>query len=169
MAPHYSSGRNQAGEHGTARVIAPLTAFVLRHRRPIIGFWLIMIIAGGAAAGQVSQRLTTDFSLPGQPGYETAQKVTRAYGNGGQPPSILTVTVPARETVRANGERISAAFDRLRAADRQVRIVDYGDTRDPAFITSTGRTTYALMFAPRRESFNSALASKRALPILQSA
>jgi RND superfamily putative drug exporter len=170
MAPHDSSGRNHAGEHGTARFIAPLTAFVLRHRRWIIGFWLIMIIAGGAAAGQVSQRLTTDFSLPGQPGYETAQKITRAYGNGGgQPPSILAVTVPAGETVRANDDRIAAAFGRFRAADSQIRIVDYGDTRDPAFITSAGRTTYALMFAPRRESFSSSLASRRALPILQSA
>src|SRR5437763_1560418 len=159
MAPHDSSGRNHVGEHDTARIIAPLTAFVLRHRRWIIGFWLIMIIAGGAAAGQVSQRLTTDFSLPGQPGYETAQKITRAYGNGGQPPSILAVTVPAGATVRANADRIGAAFDKLRAADSQIRIVDYGDTRDPAFITSTGRTTYALMFAPRRESFSSSLAS----------
>ena len=169
MAPHYSSGRNQAGEHGTARVIAPLTAFVLRHRRPIIGFWLIMIIAGGAAAGQVSQRLTTDFSLPGQPGYETAQKMLHSYGNGGQPPSVLTVTVPAGESVRADAARIAAAFSRLRAANSQLRIVDYGDTRDPAFITSAGRTTYALVFAPQPRSFSSALASQRALRILQSA
>lgn len=44
------------------------------------------------AAGQVSQRLSSDFSLPGQPGYETAQKMRHSYGNGGQPPSVLTVT-----------------------------------------------------------------------------
>src|SRR5262249_31154709 len=41
-------------------------------------------------------------------------------------------------------------------------------TRDPAFITATGRTTYALLFAPRRR-FGSPLASGSALPILRSA
>jgi RND superfamily putative drug exporter len=79
------------------------------------------------------------------------------------------VTVPAGESVRADAARIAAAFSRLRAADSQLRIVDYGDTRDPAFITSAGRTTFALVFAPQPRSFSSALASQRALTILRSA
>jgi putative drug exporter of the RND superfamily len=163
--------QEQAGERGTARVMmTPLTVFALRHRRWIIGFWLLILIAGGAAAGRVSQRLSTDFSLPGQPGYETAQKITRIYGNGsGQPPSIITVTVPAGQTVRADTGQIAAAFGKLRRADSQLRIVDYGDTRNPAFITGTGRTTYALLFAPLPRSFSASLASQRALPVLRSA
>jgi RND superfamily putative drug exporter len=54
----------------TPTTMTPLTTFVLRQRRWVSGFWLIMLIAGGAGAGKVSQRLTVDFSLPGQPGYK---------------------------------------------------------------------------------------------------
>jgi len=147
-----------------------LTAFVLRHRRWIVGFWLLALVAGGAAAGKVSQRLSTDFSLPGQPGYVAAQQIMRVYGNGGQrAPSILTVTVPAGETARADQGQIAAAFGKLRAAERQLRIVGYGDTGDPAFFTSDGRTTYALLFAPRPKGFGSSLASEQALTVLRSA
>src|SRR5215510_9322304 len=148
----FGSNRQASAERRV--LMTQVTVFALRHRRWIIGFWLLTLIAGGAAAGRVTQRLSTDFSLPGQPGYETAQKITRIYGNGGgQPPSIITVTVPAGESVRAHEGQIAAAFGELRRADSQLRIVDYGDTRDRVFITATGRTTYALLFAPRPKSF----------------
>jgi putative drug exporter of the RND superfamily len=169
MMPHGSISKHVRERRTDRAMMARLTAFALRHRRWIIGCWLLMIIAGGAAAGQVSQRLSTDFSLPGQPGYETAQQMAGAYGNGGQAPSILTVTVPAGQTVRADEGRIAAALGKLRLADRRLRIVDYGDTRDPAFITSTGRTTYALVFAPLPKGFSSSLASKQALATLRAA
>jgi putative drug exporter of the RND superfamily len=169
MTQQASSGE-LTGERRPARVMmTPLTGFVLRHRRWIVGFWLLALVAGGVAAGKVSQRLSTDFSLPGQPGYLAAQQIMRVYGNGGQAPSILTVTVPAGKNGRADQGQIAAAFGKLRAAERQLRIVDYGDTGDPAFITSDGRTTYALLFAPRPKGFSSSLVSKQALTVLQSA
>src|SRR5512146_2570506 len=131
------SSEGLTGTRRPARaVMGPLIAIVLRHRRWIIAFWLLALVAGGAAAGKVSQRLSTDFSLPGQPGYVTAQQVMRLYGNGGHAPSILTVTVPAGETARADQGQIATAFGKLRAAERQLRIVGYGDTGDPAFFTA---------------------------------
>ena len=169
MTQQASSGELTGGRRPARVRMTPLTAFVLRHRRWIVGFWLLALVAGGVAAGKVPQRLSTDFSLPGQPGYVAAQQIMRVYGNGGQAPSVLTVTVPAGETARADQGQIAAAFGKLRAAERQLRIVDYGDTGDPAFITSDGRTTYALLFAPRPKGFSSSLASKQALMVLQSA
>ena len=47
--------------------------FVLRHRRWVMVFWLIVMVAGGATSGKTSDRLTIDFSLPGQPGTEAAR------------------------------------------------------------------------------------------------
>jgi len=165
-----ASSGELTGERRPGRgVMTPLTAFVLRHRRLVIGFWLLLLVAGGAAAGKVPQRLSTDFSLPGQPGYVAAQKLMHAYGNGGRAPSILTVTVPAGDTARADHGQIAAAFGKLRTAQRQLRIVDYGDTGDPAFITSDGRTAYALLFAPRPKGLSSALESGKALVTLRSA
>src|SRR6516225_1933219 len=170
MTQQAPAGELTGGRRPARGMMTPLTAFVLRHRRWIAGFWLLALVAGGVAAGKVPQRLSTDFSLPGQPGYAAAQQIVRVYGNGGQrAPSILTVTVPAGETALADQGQIAAAFGKLRAAERRFRIVDYGDTGDPAFITSDGRTSYALLFAPRPKGFSSPLASKQALMVLRSA
>jgi len=131
-----------------------LARLVLRHRRLVFALWAGMFVAGMAAAGPVSNRLTIDFSLPGQPGYETAKQITQAFGNGGQdPPSIAVVTLPAGESVSADGAPVSAAFDQVRRSQPELRVVDYATTGDPRFITSDGRTTFALLFAPTPHSF----------------
>src|SRR4051812_46918520 len=101
-----------------------LAGFVLRHRRLVIVFWLLLLVAGGAGSGQLSHRLKVDFSLPGHPGYETAKTTLRDYGNGAQtPPSILTVTAPAGETAKADAATIAKSIDRVRAAAPQMRVV----------------------------------------------
>ncbi|MDQ1696913.1 MAG: putative drug exporter of the superfamily, partial [Frankiaceae bacterium] len=151
-----------AAEAGTTGMLPRLAGFVLRHRRAVIAVWLFLLVAGGAGAGQLSNRLKLDFSLPGQPGYETATKILDSYGNGAQtPPSLLTVTVPAWETVRADSKNIATAFERLRAADPRLRIVDYASTHDPVFLTHDGRTTFAMVFGPVFSSFNDKPASEK--------
>src|ERR1700733_14082488 len=76
--------------------IARLARFALAHRRLVVAVWAVVFVAGAIGAGQVSKRLSFDFSLPGQPGYETAKKMAHLYGNGGETaPSLVVVTVPA--------------------------------------------------------------------------
>src|SRR5205807_146614 len=132
-----------------------LTSSVLRHRRIVAATWFLLLVAGLIGAGRVSDRLSIDFSLPGQPGSTTASEITRLYGNGGsQPPAILTATLPAGRTVTADEARLAAAFDAVRHQVPGLRIVDFAATRDARFITSDGRSTYALPFAPQPHSFN---------------
>ncbi len=134
--------------------LARLTRFVLVHRRPVIAGWLVVLLAGALGASHVSSRLQLDFSLPGQPGYETAQKIVRTYGNGGIiPPAIAVVTVPPGQTVRGEQARIAAAFQRVRVAMPYVRVVDFASTGDTRLITSDGRTTYAFLFTPLERTF----------------
>jgi RND superfamily putative drug exporter len=115
----------------------------------VIAFWLVVLVVGAASAGQVSKRLSINFSLPRQPGYETARQVTHLYGNGGQqPPAIAVVSVPPGQTVQADGPAIASAFDQVRAHQPQVRVVDLSSTADPRFVTSNGRSTFALLFEP---------------------
>jgi RND superfamily putative drug exporter len=150
--------------------LARLARFVLRHRKGIVALWLVLLVAGVAGAGRVSQRLTFDFALPGEPGYETAKQIERIYGNGGnQAPSILVVTAPRGETVRGDSRTIASAFDRVRERQPQLRVVDSAAARDPRFVTRDGRTTYALVFTPRPRSFDSPAASKAATAVLRSA
>jgi RND superfamily putative drug exporter len=140
-----------------------LAALVLRHRRAVAALWLVALVAGMASASHVSNRLKVDFSLPGQPGYETAQQIQHIYGNGGQQePSIAVVTVPTGQTFAADEAQVATAFDQVRHAAPSLRIVDYGVTRDPRFVTSDGRATFALVFTPPQKSFGSASAATAA-------
>ena len=77
-----------------------LSSFVLAHRRWVFAFWLVAFLAGGVASGQVSKRLSYDFSLPGQSGYQTEQKLIKAYGGANAEVAYVpVVTVPAGATV----------------------------------------------------------------------
>jgi len=148
--------------------LARIARFVLRHRWAVIGAWLVLLVVGGIGAGRVSNRLSFDFSLPGQPGYETAKQIEATYGNGGEAaPSILVVTVPHGETVAGDQRLIGAALQRVRDGLPQLRIVDYAATHDARFVTADGKSTYAYAFAPRPKSMGAPNASKAAVALLE--
>jgi putative drug exporter of the RND superfamily len=163
-----AGGRGPVPENTITR----LARWVLGHRRLVIVFWLVMFVAGGVGASQVSSRLSFDFSLPGQPGYETAAKVDRLYGNGGNgPASVAVVTVAAGQTVAGEAGPLGRAFAIARKAVPGARIVDYATTRDPVFVSRDGRSTFGLLFTPVEKSFGApkvpvavAKALTRALP-----
>ncbi len=131
-----------------------LARFVLRHRRLILLTWLVLFIAGAATAGTTTSRLKFDFSLPGQAGYETGQKIVKTYGNGGeQQPSILVLR-------SSNGQPIptpaaDAAFAAVQQQIPAVRVVGHATTDDASFVVDGGRTQYALAFTPVQRSFTS--------------
>jgi len=111
--------------------------------------WLLCFAAGGYAASQLTSRLSYDFSLPGQPAYETGLKILKLYGNGGNTtPSVLVVTVASGQTVEGERSELAAAFTTAQRANPEVRIVDVANTGDPRFVTSNGRTTFAYVFPP---------------------
>jgi len=135
-------------------VLGRLAGFVLRHRRAVVVLWVVLMVAGGMSAGKVSKRLSFDFSLPGQPGYETAAKIIHTYGNGGDhTPDIAVVSAPAGQTVTADTATVTAAFDAARRAEPALRVVDFGVTGDRRFVTDDGHATYALLFAPPANGF----------------
>ena len=122
--------------------------FVLRHRRWVIGLWLLVIVVGGAVSSTVSNRLTIDFSLPGQPGTETAAKIKQLFGNGGDTsPYVVTVTMPSGQTITGHETQVAKTFDAITTASPQLRVVDEANTGDKAFRTpKDDRTAYALVF-----------------------
>ena len=89
---------------------------VLHHRRWVIGFWFVVMVAGGAMAGTVSNRLTVDFDLPGQPGTEAANKIVQTYCNGGKTTPLASVALPG---VR----RVSACREPLQRLDRRHEVL----------------------------------------------
>jgi hypothetical protein len=114
--------------------IARLARSVLAHRRLVVLLWVLLLPAGIYGAAHVSKRLSSGFSLPGQPGYETAQKITHLYGNGGETePTVVLVTLPSGHTVARDGNWAA----RLTGPARPFRATGSSTTRPPATIASS--------------------------------
>jgi RND superfamily putative drug exporter len=131
-----------------------LAGWVIRHRRRVLLVWAVLFLFGGYASSQLTSRLSYDFSLPGQPAYETGLKILHLWGNGGNnSPDVLVVTVPQGETVAGDHAQLAAAFSAGQRAAPQIRVADVVNTGDQRFVTNDGRTTYAFMFAPPATGF----------------
>lgn len=112
-------------------------------------FWVLVVVGGGVASGQVSKHMTYDFSLPGKPGTKTAQQIRQTFGNGGYTaPYLVSVTYPAGQAVAGHGAEVAAAFDAVATKVPSVRVLDEANTGDAAFRTKDGRTSYAMVFYP---------------------
>jgi putative drug exporter of the RND superfamily len=126
-----------------------LGELVLRHRRIVMVVWLLVAVAGVSVTGTVNNRLTVDFSLPGQPGDAAANKIIDQFHNGGNTsPMIATVTMPAGQTLTGHEAEVAKAFAALGSTEIPLRVVDEANTGDKAFRTTDDRTAYAMVFYP---------------------
>jgi len=116
--------------------------WVLRHRKWIIGFWFLVIVVGGALSNTVNNRLTIDFSLPGQPGTDAAHKIEKLLHNGGETsPYLVSLTAPAGKTVTGNEAAIGKTF----AASLPLTVLPAGAVR---------LTRYGLVSPPLCSNFS---------------
>ncbi len=73
------------------RVLTSLARTVVAHRWWVIAVWLVLTAFGAFAAPRATDALTYDFSLPGQPGYETNLTISEEFGSGGDRAPVLLV------------------------------------------------------------------------------
>jgi RND superfamily putative drug exporter len=138
-----------------------LTSFVLRHRLLVVAFWVLLAGLGGATITTTTGRLTQSFALSNSPAQQTAGRLAQAYHtDDGVEPDVVVATLPAGQTVESPG--VTDQLGRAFATARQLgaRVIDYSTTGDRTFVTSDGRTTYALMFLPPGGSFGPDLAAR---------
>jgi RND superfamily putative drug exporter len=128
------------------------TKWVLAHKRLVVAFWLVALVAGGAASTKVSGRLSQEFSLPGEPGHQANVAILHEYGNGGlQQALVAVVRLPAGQTVAAPSSRqtLGRAFAALER-EPGIRLASYLNTGNRGFVSADGRTTFGLVFTPLR-------------------
>ena len=130
-----------------------LARFVLRHRLLVVLGWAVLLVGGGAAAGPATDRLTVDFSLPGQPGYEAEEQLIAAFGASTADTLVPVLTVPEGQTVQQRAGDLAAVFAAVRTALPQSRVVDLASTGDQRFVTDDGRSTFALVQGPMPTGF----------------
>jgi RND superfamily putative drug exporter len=130
-----------------------LTRFVLDHKRLVLGFWLAVTIAAFAAIGPAGNALSQQFNVPGREGFDTNQELGEIYGNGGDvAPIVPVVKLPPGQTVDSPGVsgELDAALAKVEAALPEAMTASYASTRDRAFVSDDGRTTFAFVYIPAK-------------------
>ena len=133
--------------------MAVLTDWVLRHKRLVLGLWLVVTIAAFAAVGPAGSALSQQFNVPGREGFETNKELAAIYGNGGDvAPIVPVVTLPQGTTVDSPGirEQFDAALAKVETALPGASTASYASTGDRAFVSEDGRTTFALVYIPAK-------------------
>jgi RND superfamily putative drug exporter len=131
--------------------LSSLTRWVLAHKRIVVLGWLAVAIAGFAASGPATDRLSNDSSVPAKEGWETTVAIAKRYdGNsdGSSQPLLPVVTLPAGVTVDSpKVQRELASVDAsLAKALPGARIASYASTGSRAFVSKDGRTVFALAY-----------------------
>src|ERR1700704_3276578 len=132
--------------------MAPLTRWVLAHKRIVVIFWLLLTLIGVASAGSATKSLKQKFSVPGKEGWVVNQQIARDFhGTGGNSAPLLpVVTLPARQSVSS-----PAVQGQLRALEARIehtlpgtRLAGYASTHNTAFVSKDGHTTFLVAYPP---------------------
>ena len=128
-----------------------LSRFVLRHKRLVVAFWLLVLIGGVPNLQRATNALSQQFSVPGREGFETNVALYHRYGLD---PSVSTIIpvfrLPAGTTVESPGVRtaLGTALRQAAAAVPGSRAVSFASTGSNAFVSADGRTTFAIVYIP---------------------
>src|SRR3954454_4546177 len=130
-------------------MISSITQWVLRHRRLVIGFWVVLTLIGGAASGPASKAMDQKFSVPGKEGWEANKEIEqRFHGTGGNAGPLVPVV--ALKSGNAASER--ADLQRLEQTVKRTlpgaRVAGYGSTGDKAVVSKDGKTAYVIAYPP---------------------
>ena len=131
--------------------MARITRFVLRHRRIVAAFWLILLVVGIASVGSATKSFSDEYSVPGSEAWQTNTAITRTFGNGGDDaPLVPVITLPAGTSVGSPTVKsgLEAVERRLAQTVPGSRIASYASTGDRAFVSRDGRTTFLLAYPP---------------------
>src|SRR5438309_3646956 len=61
--------------------MAALARFVLRFRWPILGFWLVVLLAGGFASSRLTPLLSNTFTVPGTDSEQARTILQKHFGD----------------------------------------------------------------------------------------
>jgi RND superfamily putative drug exporter len=128
-----------------------ITRWALRHKRLVVGIWLVLAVLGMAFSKKATSAMTQEYSIPGHQSYQTNTLITSQYGGGGDSaPLVAVVTLPAGTTV--GSPTVTAALRQVTGRIEQVvpgsRVASYATTGDSGFVSRDGRTTFVLDYPP---------------------
>jgi putative drug exporter of the RND superfamily len=123
-------------------MIASTTSWVLRHKRLVIGFWIVLTLVGGATSGAATKAMKQKFSVPGKEGWEANKAIQQNFhGTGGNSAPLMPV-VTLKGDARGARSDLAALESKVRATLPGSRVAGYGSTGDQAFVSKDGHTAF---------------------------
>jgi putative drug exporter of the RND superfamily len=135
-----------------ADVLARLAHWIVRHRRLVIGVWIVLTVFGAFSAQQVSKRWLTQFSIPGASAYEANQRTLHVFGSGAQAP-MIAVFHSAGDVTKQTG--IAKAIARAQAVNPKSRVGSYFTTGSDIYVSKDRHTTFATIYPGGVPDFSS--------------
>src|SRR3954452_2175656 len=130
-------------------MISSITQWVLRHRRIVIGFWVVLTLIGGAASGPASKAMDQKFSVPGKEGWEANKEIeARFHGTGGNASPLVPVVALKGATAAGARSDLATLEQTVKKTLPGARVAGYGSTGDKAFISKDGKTAYVIAYPP---------------------
>src|SRR5580765_6119404 len=105
---------------------------IVRHRRVVIGVWIVLTVFGAFSASQVSKRWFESFSIPGYSSYQANQRTLQTFGTGEQAP-LVAVFHSAGDVTKATG--IKAAITAAANVNKGSRVSSYWSTGSRAYVS----------------------------------
>ena len=133
-------------------MLAGLAHVIARRRWWIIGFWVVLTLFGGFAAGQVSKRWYQSFSIPGKQAYEANQRTFKAFDTGIRPPNVVVFHAQGDATTNAS---IRNAMTRVAKAYPTDRTSSYFSTHSDMYVSKDRHTTFMEVYPSGLANFSS--------------
>jgi putative drug exporter of the RND superfamily len=129
-------------------MISSVTSWVLRHKRIVIGFWIVLTIVGGAASGPASKAMDQKFSVPGKEGWEANKEIEQRFrGTGGNAAPLVPVVKLNGSAAQARGQ-LASLEQTVEKALPGARVAGYGSTGDDAFVSKDGKAAFVIAYPP---------------------
>ncbi|HEX4717233.1 MAG TPA: MMPL family transporter [Thermoleophilaceae bacterium] len=129
-------------------MISTITSWVLRHKRLVIGFWIVLTLVGGATSGAATKAMKQKFSVPGKEGWEANKEIAATFrGTGGNAAPLVPVVTLKGSAQAARGQ-LAGLEQKVRQALPGSRVAGYGSTGDKAFVSKNGHTAFVIAYAP---------------------
>src|SRR4051794_2198213 len=127
-------------------MISSITQWCVRHRRLVIGLWVVLVLIGGAAAGPASKAMDQKFSVPGKEGWEANKEIEQRFHGTGGNSSPLVPVVSLKGSATASRAQLAALEVKVKKALPGARVTGYGSTGDKAFVSKDGKTAFVIAY-----------------------
>jgi RND superfamily putative drug exporter len=135
-------------------ILARLAHLMVRRRRVVIGFWIVLTLFGMFSASQVSKRWFESFSIPGYSAYEANQRTLHTFGTGAQPPLVAVFHTDGDITKKTGIKQAIAAAAKVNPGSR---VSSFWSTGSRVYVSKDGHTAFANIYPPGTPTFSSSV------------